>query len=205
MRVLLVDGHPAMRLGIQELLSVAGDMRVVGEMGDGEEALRLVNELRPDLIVLGLNLTGDTDGIEVCQTVKASLDPPRVLVHTAHNFTDDVSSCLLAGADSYLHKRSCCEEVLDAVRRTAAGERVWSVGGRVGAPRSGVGAVPKGARLTPKEREVLVLMLCGCSNAEMVERLVLGLPTVRTHVRNVLRKLGAKSRKEILCSRILEA
>ena len=62
----MVDGHPAMRLGIQELLSVAGDMRVVGEMGDGEEALRIVNELRRDRIVVGLNFTGDTDGFDVC-------------------------------------------------------------------------------------------------------------------------------------------
>jgi DNA-binding CsgD family transcriptional regulator len=95
---------------------------------------------------------------------------------------------------------------LDAVRRTAAGERVWFLGGKVGEPRSYayVDAVPEGVRLTPKEREVLVLMLRGCSNAEMVEKLFLSLPTVRTHVRNILRKLGAKNRRELFHPHDLE-
>lgn len=204
MEVVIVDGHPTMRLGLKGLL-LATDVRVVGETGDGEEALRLVREARPDLVVLGLNLTGETDGIEVCRRIKDLPEPPRVLIHTAYDFTDDVWSCLLAGADGYLHKRVCCEELLEIMRRTAAGERVLSLGGAVAESRSRLGGAPGGALLTPKEREVLVLVLRRCSNAEIAETLYLSLPTVKTHLRNILRKLGAKNRRELFQTRALEA
>ncbi len=205
MKIVVVDGHPAMRLGLKGLLGFAGDMWVVGETGDGEEALRLVDDLRPHLVVLGLNLTGETCGVEGCLKIKALLDPPRVLVYASQDFNYGVSSYLLAGADGVLHKRACCEELLHAVRRTAAGERVWRLGGKVGEPRSRVHATPGDARLTPKEREVLMLVLRGCSNTDIAGRLYLGLPTVKTHVRNVLRKLGVKSRRDLFQPRSLEA
>ena len=198
MRVLVLDGHPAMRLGLKGLLGVAGDIWVIGETGDGEEALSLARELRPDLVILGLNLIGSTDGVAVCRRLKALEPPPRVLVYASYDFSDGISSCLLAGADGYLHKRAGCEELLGAVRRTAAGERVWSVGAREAASRGFV--TQASARLTPKEREILVLMLCHCSNSEMSERLHLSCETVRTHVRSVLRKLGVRNRKDLLRS-----
>ncbi len=198
-KVLVVDGHPAMRLGLKGLLGVTGDMWVVGETGDGCEALDIVEEVDPHLVIVGLNLAGEPDGVEVCWQLKALPRPPRVLVHTSYNFTADVSSCLLAGADGYLHKSACCEEFLTTVRRTALGERVWRPGG---------GQTPANAGnvcLTPKEKEILLLMLRGLSNAEMTRKLYLSLPTIRTHVRNVLRKLGAKNRKELFQSHALEA
>jgi CheY-like chemotaxis protein len=111
MEVVIVDGHPTMRLGLKGLL-LATDVRVVGETGDGEEALRLVREARPELVLLGLNLTGGTDGIEVCRRIKDLSEPPRVLIHTDHDFTDDVWSCLVAGAEG-----SPAGEALAARRR----------------------------------------------------------------------------------------
>lgn len=199
MKVLVVDGHPAMRLGLKGLLGVTGDMWVVGETGDGCEALEIVEEVDPHLVIVGLNLVGEPDGVEVCWRLKALPRPPRILVHTAYNFTADVSTCLLAGADGYLHKSACCEEFLATIRRTARGERTWSIGG--GSPKYPEERVC----LTPKEREILVLMLRGFSNAEMAEKLYLSLPTIRTHVRNILRKLGAKNRRELLQPHALEA
>lgn len=201
MKVLVVDGHPAMRLGLKGLLGVTGDMWVVGETGDGCEALDIVEEVDPHLVIVGLNLVGEPDGVEVCWRLKALPRPPRVLVHTAYNFTSDVSSCLLAGVDGYLHKSACCEEFLTAIRRTARGERA------PGIRRSRYGTENSEERvcLTPKEREILVLMLRGFSNAEMTEKLYLSLPTIRTHVRNILRKLGVKNRRELLQPHALEA
>lgn len=199
MKVLVVDGHPAMRLGLKGLLGVTGDMWVVGETGDGFEALDIVEEVDPHLVIVGLNLVGEPDGVEVCWRLKALPRPPRVLVHTAYNLAPDVSSCLLAGADGYLHKSACCEEFLATVRRTAVGERVWRAGG--GQTR----ADTTNACLTPKEKEILLLMLRGLSNAEMTQKLYLSLPTIRTHVRNILRKLGAKNRKQLFQPHALEA
>jgi DNA-binding NarL/FixJ family response regulator len=201
MKVVIADGHPTMRLGLRGLLFTT-EMRVVGETGDGEEAIRLARERHPDLVVLGLNLTGETDGIEACRRIKALPHPPRVLVYAAHDFADPVSACLLAGADCCLNKRVECEEFLDIMRRVVAGERSWLPG----PARSGGRArcwvphesPPGAALLTSKEREVLVLLLRRCSNAEIADRLYLSVPTVKTHLRNILRKLGAKSRRDLL-------
>ena len=201
MDVVIADGHPTMRLGLKGLLRTT-EVRVVGETGDGGEALRLARERHPDLVVLGLNLTGETDGIEVCRRIKTHPHPPRVLVYAAYDFADHVSSCLLAGADCCLNKRVSCEEFLDIMRRMTAGERPVSPDGvAVSNERYVVRAgteVSYATPLTSKEREVLILLLRRCSNAEIAERLYLSLPTVKTHLRNILRKLGAKSRRDLL-------
>lgn len=124
MNSIVMDSHPAMWLGLKGLLGIVGGMWDGDKTGDGEEALRLVEELRPHIVVLGLNLTEGTHGIEVCLKVKALSNPPPVLVYAAQNFNDGVSSRLLGGADDFLYKRACCEKLLEAVRRIAAGERV---------------------------------------------------------------------------------
>ena len=124
----MVDGHPAARRGLKEMLNEAGDTRVVGECGRGDEAARLVEETHPELVILSLDTTGEMEGLEACRRLKALPDAPYVLVQTAFNYTKDLLSCLLAGADSCLHKHAGCEELLDAVRRTASGERILRLG-----------------------------------------------------------------------------
>lgn len=166
LKVLIVDGHPFTRLGLQQYLGRAG-VRVVGESGDGGEAFDLARETRPDAVVLGLNLVEEPDGIELCRLLKSLPHPPRVLVHTAYNLADDVTSCFLAGADGFLHKSTNCERLLDAVRRTAVGERIWLPGGRVGEPRTRLYDTPAKERLTPRERDVLALMLRRYSNGRV--------------------------------------
>jgi DNA-binding NarL/FixJ family response regulator len=113
LRVIIADGHPAMRLGMKGLL-LNTEVLVVGEAGEGDAALRLAEDLRPDLVTGGLNLVGEADSIDCCRHLKDLPMPPKVLVHTTYNFTGDVSSCLLAGAASYVHKRCECEELLSA-------------------------------------------------------------------------------------------
>ena len=197
MDVVVADGHPTMRLGLKDLLQTT-EMRVVGDAGAGADVLRLARERRPDLVVLGLNLTGETDGIEVCRRIKALPRPPSVLVYAAYDFADPVSSCLLAGADCCLSKRVGCDDLLDVIRLMGMGERPWPSTVKEGARSRALYGTAHGVALTSKEREVLVLLLRRCSNAEIAERLYLSVPTVKTHLRNILRKLGAKNRRDLL-------
>lgn len=196
MRVVIADGHPVMRLGLKGLL-LATEAQIVGESGCGEETVGLVEEAGPDLVVLGLNLVEEMDGVEACRRLKALPNPPRVLVHTACNLPEDVSSCLLAGADAFLHKSAGCGRLLEAMRRVLSGERVWLPGERVENPRSRLVPAPGGARLTEREREVLVLMLRRYTDADIAEKLVVSPGTVKTHARKVLRKLGFKDRSAL--------
>jgi two-component system response regulator DevR len=201
-RVVTVDDHPVMRLGLKALL-LATNVRVVAESDSSDEAFRLVKEGRPDLVVLGLNLTEEPDGIELCRRIKALPDPPYVLVHTAHNSEEDVSSCFLTGADSYLHKGTDLEELLDAVRRTAGGEHIWRPGERVEEPRSRIHTTPGGIPLSRREREVLALVLRHHSNAEIAQALHVSPQTAKNHVSSILKKLGVRSRKELFARNLV--
>ena len=195
MRILLVDDHPTVRFGLRHLLVSAG-FEVVGEAEDAAGALRLVAELRPDLVLLDLRL-GEDSGIEVCREIKALPEAPRVLVFSAHSSVEDVAGATLAGADGYLHKGVGGEELIDAVRRTVAGGRVWllpSENEEEAAAR--IREASSEARLTPKEKEVFALVLTRRTNAEIAGELYISLYTVKNHVSSILRKLGLKSRRE---------
>lgn len=202
-KVVVADGHSTIRFGLNKLVAVASDMMMVGESDNGCETLYLTEELKPDLLILGLNVKGEKTGVEVCRETKFLAEPPRVTIHAAYDFDDQVASCLLSEADSYVHKSIGCTELLDAMRCTIAGERIWR-------PRNGTTqAIPENhsdmdrVGLTTKEREILVLLLCGCSNPEIAEELYVTVTTVRTHVRSILRKLGAECRKDLSRSRAL--
>lgn len=198
MRVLVVDDHPVVRVGLRTLLQQSGDVEVVGETGDAREAVRLAGELEPQLVILDLRLRGERSGVEACREIRGLPDPPRVLFHTAHNTADDVSAATLAGADGYLYKGTEQPGVVEVARRVHGGERVWAVD--VERPRnaeSRLDGTTRGANLTPKEREVLLLMLRRYTNAEIARELYVSLPTVKTHVGSVMRKLGIKRRTEL--------
>src|SRR5918998_5037343 len=117
LRVVVVDGHPVTREGQRAVLSAEGDMQIVGEAGTGEEALRLVTEAAPDLVVLDFNLAGNPNAIDLCRRIKAMPGAPYILIFTAYNFAEDVPSRSLSGANGYLHKCSGREGLPDTVRR----------------------------------------------------------------------------------------
>ncbi len=195
-RMLLVDDHPVTRLGIRSLLETTDDLVVVGEAGGAEEAVRLAVRLRPDLVVLDVRLGDTGDGIEVCRELKALPEPPRVLIHSTYNRAQDTATAALAGADGYFHKGEEYLEFPGVVRRVCSGERVWFVETEAG-PRPDLISTHRGPALTPKEREVFALMLRRYSNAEVGRTLYMSLPTVKTHVKHILGKMGLKSRKEL--------
>ena len=195
-RMLLVDDHPVTRLGIRSLLETTDDLVIVGEAGGAEEAVRLAVRLRPDLVVLDVRLGDNGDGIQVCRELKALPEPPRVLIHSTYNRAQDTATAALAGADGYFHKGEEYLEFPGVVRRVCGGERVWFVETEAG-PRPDLIFTRRGPALTPKEREVFALMLRRYSNAEVGRTLYMSLPTVKTHVKHILGKMGLKSRKEL--------
>lgn len=189
-RVALVDGYPLVREGLKAFFASARDVVVVGEAAEGAEALRLVAEAAPDLVVLGFELARGPNGVEVCRSLKAVRTPPRVLVLTGHNHAEALLPFLLARADSYLHRRSDRDAIVDAARRTAAGWRVWDIADELEKATRIVRAGPESVGLTARELEVLTLKHHRLSNAEIAAALSISRHTVKHHVSSIKRKLA---------------
>lgn len=225
-RVLLVDDHAMMRAGFSMILGAQPDLEVVGEAGTGLEALERARELRPDVVCMDVQMP-DMDGIEAARRLTAMPDgAARVLIVTTFDDDDYVFAALQAGASGFVLKNAGPEQLVDAVRVLAAGEAVLApeVTGRVIArfargseataaaaattaqpapaappvPREHAHPAPGDPDLTDRERDVLALMAEARSNAEIAAALFIGEATVKTHVSNVLHKLGARDRVQAI-------
>jgi two-component system, NarL family, response regulator DevR len=185
------------REGQRAVLSAEGDMQIVGEANTGEEALRLVRAAAPDLVVLDLNLAGKPNGIELCRRIKSLPDAPYILLFTDYDLAEDAASRSSAETNGYLHKRSGSEELLDTIRRVAAGEKVWKARERVGEWGSVSHVALEDAHLTPRELEVLAMKLRRRTNAEIADALHISLNTVKHHATSIYKKLE-KTRKDLL-------
>jgi DNA-binding NarL/FixJ family response regulator len=184
-RVLVVDGYPLAREGLRAFLATAPGVRVVGEAIGIPDALRLVAERAPDLVLLGYELSCGPRGVELCRLLKAAPDPPRVLVLAGHNHDEAMLPFRLAGADSYLHRRSDRDVIAEAALRTARGMRVWDAPGDAALP-----ARPEEVGLTPRELEVLTLKRHRHTNADIAATLNVSPHTVKHHVSSIKRKLA---------------
>ncbi|HEX6077403.1 MAG TPA: response regulator transcription factor [Micromonosporaceae bacterium] len=199
---MVVDDHPMWREGVARDLSEAGH-QVVAIAGDGRQALRILAAVRPDVVVLDLQLP-DLSGVEVIRRLTAEHPGVRVLVLSASGEQRDVLDAVKAGASGYLVKSAAREEFLEAVRRTAAGDAVFTPGlaGLVlGEYRRLAAAPPAGPdtpRLTDRETEVLRLVAKGLTYRQIAERLVLSIRTVQNHVQNTLGKLQLHNRSELV-------
>ncbi|GAA1722430.1 response regulator transcription factor [Isoptericola hypogeus] len=203
-RVGIVDDEPLVRAGLRVILDAEPDLAVVGEADDGTGVPQLVADVRPDVVLMDVRMPR-VDGIAATRAVVAGDRPgapaPRVLVLTTFENDDHVLDALRAGAQGFLLKRARPEEVAQAVRVVARGDsllfpdavrRLVAGSGREDAAGDGL----RDARLTEREGEVLRLVAAGMSNAEIAAELYLGVETVRTHVGNVLAKLGVRDRTQ---------
>ncbi|MFI6812662.1 response regulator [Nonomuraea sp. NPDC050328] len=200
-RVMVVDDHPMWRDGVARDLSEAG-YEVVAAVGEGRQAVRVAEAVRPQVVVLDLQLP-DLSGAEVATALAALADPPRILVLSASAEQEDVLQAVKAGASGYLVKSADRGEFLEAVRRTAEGDAVFTPGlaGLVLGEYRRLAAQPapaEGPRLTDRETEVLRLVAKGLSYKQIADRLVLSHRTVQNHVQNTLNKLQLHNRVELV-------
>ena len=189
-----------MRSGFRLILQTRPDLEVVGEAEDGEEAVRLAAELDPDVILLDVRMP-NMDGIDATRAIVASGSRARILVLTTFDLDDYVYGAIRAGASGFLLKDVRPADLIDAIRLVAGGNALLGptvtqrLLERFAEPEPDPDA-PAGlpASLTEREQEILRLVAAGLSNAEIAERLVVGETTVKTHVSNLLRKLGVRDR-----------
>jgi len=205
--IVLADDQDLVRAGFRVILESEPGFRVVGEAADGAEAVEAVRRHRPDVVCLDVQMP-NVDGLEAARRIAALPDPPAVLVLTTFDHDDALFQALEAGASGFLLKNASPERLIDAVRTVAAGDALLApdvtrrVISRATAtvPPTSADAVPTAdaalgsAGLTERETEVLRLLARGLSNAEIAAELFVGDATVKTHVSNVLQKLGLRDR-----------
>ena len=190
-RVLVVDDHPVVRSGLVGLLDVEDDLEVVGEAGDGAEAVARVRALEPDVVLMDLRMP-NLDGAGATGEILATHPAVRVLVLTTYDTDADIVRAVEAGATGYLLKDTPRAQLVEAVRSAARGETVLAptVAARLVSRMRSPAADP----LTPREVEVLAAVARGLSNAEIGRELFIGEATVKTHLLRAFAKLGVDDR-----------
>jgi DNA-binding NarL/FixJ family response regulator len=221
-KILLVEDHLLTRIGLKTIVERIEDFKVVGEAEDGEEAVRKAEELHPDIILMDVGMP-KMDGIEASRKIKEKLDGVEIVMLTSHDNERDIFASLAAGAGGYCLKDVAPERLYQAIRSVKAGD-VWldsTIAGKVlrrystppEAPAGGPAASPSAERagdagdqaaankslpepLSPRELEVLTLLVDGLSNQQIADKLIISLATAKTHVRNILNKLAVDDRTQ---------
>ncbi len=200
-RVLVADDHPVFRQGLRRLLDTAGDIEVVGESATGDEALRLVEDLAPDVVLLDVMMPG-MSGIEVARVIRATSPRTRVIILTVHTDEEFLFEAIKAGAMGYLLKDGSSDELLRAVHVVAQGEgllapamaaKVFREFSRATASKD---LAPVLTPLTPREVQILKHVTGGLANKEIAHTLGISERTVKNHLSNIMEKLHVNSRTQ---------
>lgn len=194
-KVLLVDDHPVVRKGLQSCLANREHLKVVGEAADGNEAIQKIKELDPDVVLMDINMPG-MDGLAVTETLRRDSPRTRVLVLSVHDSRDYVLRIIKAGARGYVLKDAPPDELIRAIEAVSAGEAYFSASvARIALNQYVTESDSNNplARLSEREREVLVEIAEGRSNKEIAANLNIGVRTVETHRERIMRKLEIHS------------
>ena len=197
-RVLLVDDHPLFRCGVAQLIAAQSDFEVVGEAASAEEGVSLASALKPDLVLMDLNMRRSS-GLDALKQIKEAGLDAQVVMLTVSDAEQDFIKAIRAGAEGYLLKGSDPEEILAKLRQAARGETVFTdslMNLLLGAMREGTPPPPNEECLTTRERQILRLIAEGKSNKNIARELDISDGTVKVHVKNLLRKLNLQSRLE---------
>jgi DNA-binding NarL/FixJ family response regulator len=196
--ILIVDDHAILRDGLKNILSFEEDIKVIGEATSGEEALKLADELSPDVIIMDINLPG-MNGVETTALIKAKNPDARILVLTMYTHDEYLLSALKAGADGYLLKDAPSEHVVDAIKAVYRGESMITPSMTkklVNIHLQQTQVKKDESNLTDREQEVLIGLVEGLSNKEIAEKLFISDKTVKIHVSKIFKKLEVKSRSQ---------
>jgi len=208
-RILLVDDQALVRAGFRMILDAEPEMEVVGEAGDGRDAIDQVRALRPDVVLMDIRMP-ELDGLEAARRILnggvVDGEPPRILMLTTFDLDEYIYDALRAGASGFLLKDTPPEQLVDAIKVVAGGEALLSpsvtrrvisefVKGNGPKPEA---QFPRLADLTAREQEVLTLIARGLSNAEIAKTLFVSETTVKTHVARILMKLGLRDRVQVV-------
>jgi DNA-binding NarL/FixJ family response regulator len=203
-RVLIADDQALVRGGFRMILEAQKDIAVVGEAGDGLEALAKAGELRPDVVLMDIRMP-ELDGLEATRRLLGGDGAPRVLILTTFDLDEYVYEAMKAGASGFLLKDVRPEQLAEAVRVVAAGDTLLApaitrklVEEFVRRPPPGSGAPAQLSELTQRELEVLTLVARGLSNAQVAAELFVSEATVKTHVTHILTKLGLRDRVQVV-------
>ena len=202
-RVMIVDDHSMVRRGLSTIFRIKADLELVGEASNGREALDVCDQVQPDVVLMDLVMP-EMSGAEATQAIRTRWPHVQVIALTSFQEKDLVRGALQAGAISYLLKNVAAEDLAAAIREAYAGRSTLAPEAiealiQPDLPSPGVRAgVSETYELTPREEEVLALMVEGLTNPEIAERLVVSRSTAKAHVSNILSKLGASNRTEAI-------
>lgn len=195
MKVLFVDDHEMVRIGISSYLSTQEDIEIVGEAENGEEGIRRAEELQPDIILMDM-VMDKMNGIEATTVIKSRIPHIKVLMLTSFIDDKEVYAAIDAGVDSYILKTAGADEIAAAVRKTYAGENVFEAEVMTKMRNRLTKRAELHEMLTEREREILMLIAKGYSNQEIADVSHITIKTVKTHVSNILSKLEVQDRTQ---------
>ncbi|BCB02385.1 response regulator transcription factor [Bacillus sp. KH172YL63] len=196
-KVVFVDDHEMVRIGVSSYLSAQADIDVIGEASDGKEGVQLALDLRPDIILMDLVMK-EMDGIQATKEIIGQWPDAKIIIVTSFLDDDKVYPALEAGAVSYMLKTSKASEIAEAVRKTHSGQSILEpevTGKMMTRMRQKTVSHPH-EELTNRELEILLLMTQGKTNQEIADELFIALKTVKTHVSNILSKLAVQDRTQ---------
>lgn len=194
-RILVVDDHTAIRMGLTTAIGDALDMEVVADVEDGREALEAYRKHRPDVVVLDLRMQG-MNGVETVRSLRQEFGSPRVLIYSNYSKGEELYQAIKAGASGIVLKEMALDSLLDAIRLVHSGEQFIppQIAARIGERLI--------AQLSPREMDVLKLLAKGLSNKEIASQLGLVVGTVKIHVANIFSKLGVSDRTQALVTAV---